>query len=122
MKLFIKIFLFVILLVLSNLFLFKSGYWFAQDTSYWPKNDLEAWTMLIQQFHVFSNFGYYLGFDQGLFNFTRIGVVTTIVLFKHFFGFSGSQIIFTLTGYLLVFLSFYFFSGIFFQNKNVRFI
>jgi len=39
---------------------------------------------------------YYLGFDQGLFNFTRIESVTFIFLLEHFFGFAGSQIVFTL--------------------------
>ncbi|MEK7570700.1 MAG: hypothetical protein AAB553_00360 [Patescibacteria group bacterium] len=118
----LKISLFLILLVLSNIYLFKSGYWFAQDTSYWPKNDLESFTMISQQLHVFSNFGYYLGFDQGLFNFTRIGVVGAITSLQHLVGFEGSQLIFTLSGYILTFFSFYLFSGIFFKNNNNRYL
>lgn len=121
MNIFIKILLFSLLLVASNLFLFKSGYWFAQDTSYWPKNNYEAFIMLVQQLRVFTNFGYYSGFDQGLFNFTRIAVVSFVSLLEYVWGFATSQVIFTLCGYIITFISFYLFSGIFFKNKNIRF-
>ena len=100
---YIKVIIFLTLLISSNFFLLKAGYWFAQDTSYWPKNGYESLRMFTQQFQVFTNFGYYLGFDQGLFNFTRIVMVSIISLLSNIFGFSGSQIAFTLIGYILTF-------------------
>lgn len=122
MKNYIKASIFILLLISANLFLLKDGYWFAQDTGFWPKNNQEALMMLIQQLRVFINFGYYLGFDQGLFNFTRIETTSFIAMLSYLFGFAGSQIVFILSGYILTFFSFYLFSGIFFSNKNARYV
>ncbi len=116
-----KIIIFAAILFLSNLFLFRSGYWFAQDTSYWPKNPQESLVMVIQQFRAFSNFGYYLGFDQGLFNFTRVVLFGIVAFFSNIFGFELSQTAFSLFGYTVTFISFYLFTGIFFKDKNARF-
>lgn len=116
-----KIFIFFLLLLISNLYLLRPGFWFFQDAGYWPKTGQEATMMLSQQFHVFTNLGYALGFDQGLFNFTRIevSVFQTVLFFA--LGHSGSQIVFALSGYALSFIAFYLFSGIFFVNKNIKY-
>ena len=122
MNKYLKFFLFVILLILSNLYLFRPGFWFYQDASYWPKNTQEVVVLISQQLHTFINYGYYLGFDQGLFAFTRILVNLIIAGLFIVFGFTGSQIAFSIFGYVLTFISFYLFSSISFKDKDVRFV
>jgi len=122
MNKYFKIFLFFLLLLASNLYLLRPGFWFFQDAGYWPKTGQEAVMIFLQQLHVFTNLGYTFGFDQGLFSFTRIVVSGFQTLLFFIFGFSGSQIAFALSGYLLSFISFYLFSGIFFVNKNIRYL
>lgn len=117
-----RILIFIFLLFTSNLYLFRPGFWFFQDAGYWPKTGQEAGMMLSQQFHFFSNFGYSLGFDQGLFNFTKILLIGAIVLLFNIFGQNMSQVLFSLLGFIISFISFYLFSGIFFQNKNLRYV
>lgn len=113
--------LFCLLLISANVYLFRDGFWFYQDAGYWPKNTQEAVKMLLVQFHSFTNDGFYLGNDRGLFGFTRIltALYTTVMFFL--FGYEGSQIAFALTGFTLTFATFYLFSGIFFQDKKVRY-
>src|SRR5438034_9368617 len=122
MRSYFFIILFLCLLFLANLFLFRPGFWFFQDAGFWPLNHREAYIYFLQQFRVFNNFGFYPGFDQGLFNFTRILPTTLVVVCSYLFGLVGSQIVVYMAGYVLTFVSFYLFSGIFFQNKNVRYI
>lgn len=117
-----KLILFTAILIAANLYLLKPGFWFFQDAGYWPKTGPEAYIMLSEQLHSFTNSGYVIGFDQGLFGFTRIIVVLFITSLFYLFGHSGSQIIFSLSGYILSFYSFYLFSSIFFKDKNKRFI
>jgi len=119
---FLKILLFFGLLLLANLFLLREGFWFFQDAAYWPRTYADAVKMFMFQFHSFTNDGYYLGVDQGLFSFTRVLVASSITLLFFLFGQGGSQLVFTLIGYILAFFSFYLFSGIFFSNRNLRFV
>ena len=122
MKKFIKFSLFPILLLLSNLYLLRPGFWFYQDAGFWPKTNYEAMTLLLRKFHIFTNLGYYIGSDQGLLSFTSI-LVTGFTSFVFFiFKQNNSQIIFTLASYILTFASFYLFSGIFFKNKTIRYV
>lgn len=115
-----KILILCLLLLFSNLYLMRSGLWLYQDSSYWYRNSVEAFYALSEQFHVLTN-SYYHGFDLGLFNFTRIVVSAFSYFLILIFGSEISQIIFILTGYILSFVSFYFFSTIFIKNKETRF-
>lgn len=117
-----KIFLFLLLLTISNLFLFTKGLWFYQDQSFWSKNVLEAVLYLNTQLHAFTNFSYYLGYDQGILSANNIVVYIINLIFVYFMGAEGSQIIASLFGYILSFFSFYLFSSLFFKDKKVLFI
>jgi len=117
----IKFGLLLFLIILSNLYMFRAGSWFYQDTSYWYKNFQELLSGLYLQILPMSDFGYYLGFDIGLFSFTRItSILISFVLFI-LFGSSSSQFLFTILGLIISFFSFYLFSGLFFTNKNIRY-
>jgi hypothetical protein len=114
--------LFLSLLYLSNLYLLKPGIWLFQDASYWPKTSQEAVMMINQQLHTFTNNGYYLGFDAGLFNFTRIEVYLLSGLLFWLFGAGGSQAALSIIGLLMSFAFIYLMTGIFFKEKKVRYI
>jgi hypothetical protein len=116
-----KIGLLLILIILSNLYMLRVGTWFYQDTSYWYKNFQELLSGLYLQIVPMSDFGYYLGYDIGLFSFTRIiSVLISFVLFI-FFGYSSSQLLFTVFGLIISFVCFYLFSGLFSTNKNIKY-
>lgn len=116
-----KLVIFILLLLLANIYLLRDGFWFYQDTSFWPKNFNEALILLLQPFHSFTNLGYYLGYDQGIFSFTRILPSTYTYLLYYLFGFDNSQVVLSMSGYVFTFISFYFFTELFLEKKNVRF-
>ena len=118
----VKIIIFVSLLLLVNFFLLRPGFWFYQDAGFWPKTNHEAMALFLQQFHIFTNLGYYMGSDQGLLSFTRILPVGFTTFVFYILKQNNSQIVFTFTGYILSFASFYLFSGIFFKEKRLRYI
>lgn len=118
----LKICVFIILLLITNLFLLKDGLWLYQDASYWYKNLFEIKSALSNQLHAYSRDLYYLGFDPGLFNFTHIITIPYIYLLIFIFGSSTAQIIFILSGYIFAFISFYYFLKIFFKDNNFRYI
>lgn len=122
MNKFIKSLLFLILLFLSNLYILRPGFWFYQDAGFWPKTNYEAMTLLLRQFHIFTNLGYYMGTDQGLLSFSSILVTGFISFMLFIFQQNNSQIVFTFAGYILAFASFYLFSGIFFKDKKLRYV
>lgn len=122
MKLVTSILLFLFFLITSHLYLLVEGQWFFQDTSYWPKTNQEAWLFINSQLSVFTNYGYYLGFDIGLFAYSRIVLSTIIAVLFFLFGGGGAQIAFSVLGVVISFVSFYFFSQLFLENKNVRYI
>jgi hypothetical protein len=122
MNKFSKIFLFLFLLILSNLYLLRPGFWFYQDAGFWPKTNYEAMTLLLRQFHIFTNLGYYMGSDQGLLSFTSVLVTGSTSFVFYIFRQNNSQIVFTFAGYILSFVSFYLFSGVFFKEKRLRYI
>lgn len=114
--------IFILLLIITHLFMFKDGLWLYQDGAYWYKTEQEILSLLYSQFSYISNFRFYLGYDQGLASFTRIFDYTySYILFKTFGG-EISQIVFSLTTYIMSFTSFYFFSGIFFKDTKTRYI
>lgn len=112
----------LVLLLLSNLYLLRPGFWYFQDAAYWPKNSYEALIILSKEFHVINTFGNYLGFDQGLFSYASVEYAAFIYILFQIFGYYNSQIAFSIIGYCIVFISFFAFSGIFFKDKKVRFI
>lgn len=122
MALYKKVFIFISLLIFSNLFLLRKGLWLFQDAAYWPKTSQEASMMINQQIHSFTNYGYYLGFDPGLFNFTRIEVYLLSGLLYWAFGSGGSQAALSIFGSAMSFLSMYLMTGIFFKSKDARFL
>ncbi len=122
MKNLIKVSFFLFIIFVSNFFLLRPGSWFFQDTSYWYKNYQELWSGLSLQLLPLLNNGYYLGYDVGLFGSTRIiSVLLSFILFI-LFGSSLSQALFTIIGLVVSFFSFYFFSGILLENKNIRYV
>src|SRR6266700_2226064 len=104
MKKFYAAFAFFALLLVVNLYMFKPGFWFFQDAGFWPINQREAFIYFLQQLRTFNNYGYYLGFDTGLFSFSRILVSGFVSLSLYIFGFAGSQTVFFLAGYILTFI------------------
>lgn len=117
----ISIALMLSLLFFSNLYLLQPGIWLYQDAAYWPKTSQEALMMINQQLHTFTNYGYYLGFDPGLFNFTRIEVHLLSGLLFRLFGPGGSQAVLSIVGSLVSFIAMYAMTKIFFKSKAVRF-
>lgn len=122
MKNYFKIFIFIVLLFLSNLFLLQEGTWFYNDLSYWPKHAQDGFIIFIQQLHAFTNTGYYIGYDQGLLNFTRIITVSVWYILVGIFGNSASQIIFSIIGYTVTFISFFLFSKLLFKKESTSYI
>ena len=117
-----KILGFLALLLVSNLFLLKSGLWMHQDASYWYRTPVESLHALYAQLLTFSNFDYYSGFDSGMLSYSKIITASySFVLFKYF-GSSLSQILFILSGYIFSFISFYLFSGIFEKERGRRYL
>ncbi len=118
----LKSIIFLAVLTLAHLYLLRDGFWFYVDTAFWPKSSSEALVMFLQQLHSFTNLGYYLGYDQGLLSFSRVLPVGYISALYYIFGLDFSQVIFSLSGYVLTFISFYLFTTMFFKNAKVRFI
>ncbi len=120
MKIF-YIIIFFILLGLSNFFLLKHGLWFYQDQSFWPKNAIEAYSLINSQFHIFSTAQYYMGFDQGVFAFNNIIYYGFISLSTIFFGAVDAQIFTSVYTYVSGFIAFFLFSTIFFKDKKISY-
>lgn len=111
---------FILLLLLSNAFLFKVGLWLYQDQSFWFKNSLEAFTFLNTQFHLFNNLSYYLGYDQGILSANNIFLYSIFVGLVTVFGSSGSQLAVSLVSYIIAFFSFWAFASIFFKERKMQ--
>ncbi|MBN1618187.1 hypothetical protein JW887_02475 [Candidatus Dojkabacteria bacterium] len=112
--------IFGILTFLSCLFLLKGGIWLFNDAAYWPKTWDEGVFNSFTQFKTFvlSNTSY--GFDLGLLSYTRyISVLFHLVLYA-LFGSTISQIIFIVSAFILNYLAFYKFSGIWEKDSNIR--
>ncbi len=122
MKLVALIILFLFFLLLSHIYLLLDGQWFFQDTWYWPKTSQEALMMINSQLTTFSAYGYYLGFDVGLFAYSRFLLLFIISGLFFVFGSGGAQVAFSVIGVVLSFISFYFFSGLFIKDKDKRWI
>lgn len=113
---------FIVLLFLSNAFLFKEGLWLYQDQSFWFKNYLEAFAFLNTQFHSFNNLSYYLGYDQGILSSNNIFVYTIFLGLFSLFGNAGSQVAVSLLSYIMAFFSFWAFSSLFFKERKMQMI
>lgn len=114
--------IFLLLLFASNLFLLQEGLWLYQDQSSWVKNFVEAFTLINSQFHSYSNYFYYTGYDQGIFTFNNLTFYSFIFIPFYFLGSSGSQIFLSLFSYVLAFISFYAFISLFVKDTRLRFI
>jgi hypothetical protein len=114
--------IFFVLLVLANLFLFQPGLWFYQDQSFWSKNLYEAYLYLNTQFYTFNTLSYYIGYDQGILSANNITTYSIIYLLVGLFGSTGSQVAFSIIGYLLAFISFFAFSSLFFKDRKIQLI
>src|SRR5579859_418504 len=95
------IIIFITLLLSSNLFLFKNGLWLYQDQSFWPKNTLEAFSLINSEFHDFTNIKYYLGVDQGILTFNNVLIYSFFYVVIRFFGSTNSQIFVSVFSYIL---------------------
>jgi len=118
----LKIIILIFLVGLSTLFLFQKGLWLFQDASYWFKNYLEVKTALLNQIFVFSRLYYFHGYDLTVFPFTKIASVFLSYILFLIFGSQFSQIAFIISGFILSFVSFYLLTGIFLNNKDLRYI
>lgn len=113
------IILFSLILFISNIFLIRGGLWFYQDTSGWFKTVYEARSYLEGIFGIFENgYFYSYGIDKGLLSFSGIlHALITNILFQ-FFDSEIAQILFIYFGFIISFLSFYIFLGIFIKDKQ----
>ena len=122
MKNLYKIIIFFIFLFFANLFLLQKGLWLYQDATYVYKNHEEVLRSLFTQFYLFSNSNYYLGYDVGLFGFNRIIPAFAGYIDYSIFNSVVAQIIYILSGYVIAFVSFYLFTGIFLKEKSSRYV
>lgn len=119
-KTILKFTLFTVLLLTVNLYLLKEGVWLFQDASGLPKNATEAYQLFLSPFFLLSN-DFYYSYNQGLLTYLNIIATTTNFALVYLLGPSVGQIWLFVLGYILAFLSFYLFAGLFFKKELVRY-
>lgn len=115
------ILIFLFFLFVSNFYLFNTGMWFYKDASGWAKNIDESYNIFRDTFYIYSNL-YYHGFDKGFLGYLSIFLNTTSYLLAMVFGNEIMQIVLIISGYIVIFYSFYFFSRLFIADKENRFL